>query len=319
VTLRVRNHAQLFVKVELPQGASMLSAEVEGEKVKPVRGADGSRVPLLRAGFRPAGAYTVTFVYLGSGAPFTKTGSYSMAVPKLDVPINILTWEVFLPDRLVVKQFDGNALSASLFPTGAHSDLAISIDGVEDESNVWTESVVDLGSLEAGQIGGIVVDPNGAVVPGAVVTVVNSQTGATATTKTNSEGRWAVSGAGPGPVRVKIDRMGFRSFEQEMSLSASRAARMGVTLQAGAVSETVTVTASDKELERESRRLEDQLRKSNEARVNAPSQNVFNLQKRVAGVLPVRVDVPRAGKSYRFVRPLVLEEETRISFKYKKT
>ena len=36
VTLRVRNHAQPFVKVELPAGAQLLSAEVEGERVKPV-------------------------------------------------------------------------------------------------------------------------------------------------------------------------------------------------------------------------------------------------------------------------------------------
>jgi hypothetical protein len=49
----------------------------------------------------------------------------------------------------------------------------------------------------------------------------------------------------------------------------------------------------------------------------APSQNVINLQRRVAGVLPVRVDVPRAGTQYRFVRPLVLEEETTVSFRYK--
>ncbi|MCA1578634.1 MAG: hypothetical protein LC794_14860 [Acidobacteria bacterium] len=51
--------------------------------------------------------------------------------------------------------------------------------------------------------------------------------------------------------------------------------------------------------------------------LNAPSQNVFNLQRRVAGILPVRIEVPRSGLSYRFVRPLVLEEETRITFQYK--
>src|SRR6185503_756748 len=34
VTLRVRNHAQPFIKVELPPGASLLSTEVEGERVK---------------------------------------------------------------------------------------------------------------------------------------------------------------------------------------------------------------------------------------------------------------------------------------------
>jgi hypothetical protein len=47
------------------------------------------------------------------------------------------------------------------------------------------------------------------------------------------------------------------------------------------------------------------------------SANVFNLQKKVAGVLPVRVDVPRAGSSYRFARALVLDEETKLTFTYK--
>jgi hypothetical protein len=50
---------------------------------------------------------------------------------------------------------------------------------------------------------------------------------------------------------------------------------------------------------------------------NIPSSNVLDLQKRVAGVLPVRVDVPRAGNSYRFARALVLDEETKVTFSYK--
>jgi hypothetical protein len=32
----------------------------------------------------------------------------------------------------------------------------------------------------------------------------------------------------------------------------------------------------------------------------------------------VPIDVPRSGTSYRFVRPLVLDEETTVSFRYKK-
>jgi hypothetical protein len=47
-----------------------------------------------------------------------------------------------------------------------------------------------------------------------------------------------------------------------------------------------------------------------------PSPNVLNLQRRVAGVLPIRVDVPRAGIAYHFSRPLVVDDETRVSFHY---
>jgi hypothetical protein len=318
VTLRVRNHAQPFVKIELPQGVNLLSAEVEGEKVKPLQGSDGSRVPLLRPGFRPSGAYTVSFVYLSSGTPFAKSGAYELGVAKLDVPINLLTWEVFLPDRLEVKQFGGNALSASLFPSKAQDVLASAGDDYSNlDQNIWTPSNLEIGRLEAGQIGGIVADPQGAVIAGAMVTVVNTQTGATRTARSDGEGRWLVSGVQSGAVRVRVDSPGFKSSQQEMDFEPSHPARLGVTLEVGQVSETVTVTGDRGNLEREGRRIEEQAKKAQEARLNTPSQNVFSLQRRVAGILPVRVDVPRAGKSYRFVRPLILEEETKITFQYR--
>ena len=50
---------------------------------------------------------------------------------------------------------------------------------------------------------------------------------------------------------------------------------------------------------------------------NELSVNVQNLQKRAAGVLPVRLDVPRAGRAHTFVRPLVMDEETRVGFRYR--
>jgi len=53
------------------------------------------------------------------------------------------------------------------------------------------------------------------------------------------------------------------------------------------------------------------------AQEGAPSANVQLLQRRAAGVLPVRIDVPRAGTSHRFVKPLVVDEETVVTFRYK--
>jgi hypothetical protein len=50
---------------------------------------------------------------------------------------------------------------------------------------------------------------------------------------------------------------------------------------------------------------------------NAASTNVLNLQRRVAGVLPVAIDVPRTGTSFQFARALVLDEETKVTFSYK--
>jgi hypothetical protein len=79
----------------------------------------------------------------------------------------------------------------------------------------------------------------------------------------------------------------------------------------------VTVTSDSSLIQSSVGRIDERARKNQGAQINLPSQNVFNLQRRVVGILPVRVDVPRAGKSYRFARVLVLDEETKITFQYK--
>ncbi len=185
------------------------------------------------------------------------------------------------------------------------------------EVNSWSE--VDLSSLQPGQIGGIVADPAGAVVANADVTISNTQTGTTFNTKADSVGRWLFSGMQPGAVKVKISAPGFKDTVYDVDLR-SEPVRLATSLQVGQVSEVVTVTAdgaSLNTLQAQAGRIEEEQRHARLAQLNAPSQNVFNLQRRVAGILPVRIDVPRSGKSYRFVRPLVLDEETRITFQYK--
>jgi hypothetical protein len=321
VTLRVRNHAQPFVKVELPPGAQLLSTEVEGERVKPVQGADGSRVPLLRQGLDSSRAYTVSFVYHSTGTRFSKSGPYDMGLPKLDIPINLLTWEVSLPDRLQVKQFGGNATAAEYLPTATQDLLATNFENFDDSdlSVAAVQNEVELGNLQPGQIGGIVTDANGAVVAGAIVNVTNNQTGASLSTRSDSEGRWVIANASPGPTRVTIDAPGFKKMQHEMNLASMQPGLIGTTLSPGQVSETVTVTGAGENLMTLDgvRRMEEQARQNRAAQLSAPSANVTNLQRRVAGILPVRIDVPKSGRSYRFVRTLVLDEETRISFNYK--
>lgn len=313
ISLRVRNHAKGFMKVNLPAGAKLFTAEVEGERVKPAEDGDGSRIPLTRLGLDTSKAYTVSFVYLNEGPRFAKNGSYDMGLPKLDIPINVLTWEVALPERLEVKQFGGNAVAAELLPAAAANNfLADGIDDVDTAARNWTEN--DLSTLGPGQIGGIIVDPSGAVVSGAQVAVTNTQTGETSTAWSGGDGHWVVSNMQPGPVKVVITSPGFQVTQQDFELSASKPARMGTSLQVASVNSTVTIAGNDVN---ENRRLEDLARKTQQTQLNNYSQNVFSLQRRVAGLLPVAVEVPRSGKSYRFVRPLVLEEETKITFQYK--
>jgi hypothetical protein len=110
---------------------------------------------------------------------------------------------------------------------------------------------------------------------------------------------------------------GFNNTVRDVSYSANYPTSVSFALQIGNVSESVEIRGKDQE--KESRQIERGLKKNQvQAEASgAASSNVLNLQRRVAGVLPVRVDVPRAGSSYNFVRPLVLNEETKITFTYK--
>ena len=317
IRLTIKNQAQPFLKVALPAGASILSAEVAGEKVKPVEGPDGNRVPLLRAGFRPVDSYTVSFVFMHSGAPFAKKGGSDLALPKMDVPINLLQWEVFLPEQYKVKDFAGDALAANLLPAAS-----LDVSGAEGAPNGMARGYsFDMLSLLPGQLGGIVVDPTGAMVPNAQLTVTQIDTGAQRTVVTDNSGRWIVSNLSTGRVKIAVNAFGFKQLVSQIDYNGGGPVPFNFALSVGAASELVEVTAANGRLSGYStvdlERLQRDVRKNPEKQQMAASSNVTNLQQRISGVLPVRVDVPRAGNSYNFVRPLVLDEETKVSFTYK--
>src|SRR6202521_2973213 len=111
---------------------------------------------------------------------------------------------------------------------------------------------------------------------------------------------------------------GFKPFVRELNYDGSRPVPFSFALSLGAAAEVVTVEASNGPYDtREFEHAERNARKIAAQQQTAASVNVTNLQQRVSGVLPVRIDVPRAGNSYHFVRPLVLDEETKVSFTYK--
>jgi hypothetical protein len=171
-------------------------------------------------------------------------------------------------------------------------------------------------NLLPGQLGGIVVDPSGAVVPNAQVTVTQVETGATRNVMTDSAGRWIVSNLPSGRVEVNASAPGFQHLVQKFNYDGSAPAAFVSKLNVGAVAQTVTVMSSASTIG-DYQRSEREAKKIAAQQQLAASANVTSLQQRVSGVLPVRVDVPRAGNSYHFVRPLVLDEETKVTFTYK--
>src|SRR5262245_10133643 len=96
----------------------------------------------------------------------------------------------------------------------------------------------------SGEITGLVTDPSGAAVAGATVTVTNKATGATRISATNSEGFYAFPSLLPGVYELKIERQGFKTAQLDnITLEVQQTARRDVTMEVGAVGETVTITS----------------------------------------------------------------------------
>lgn len=172
----------------------------------------------------------MSFVYLHASPAFARKGERQMALPRMDVPVTVVEWELFVPDEYRADRFGGSAIAAFLIQS--HPPIA----------------------------------------------------GLTET----------VSVAAEGPL------MDAKSSVRGGALSANEPAG-----QAGDRGGTVN------DARREGR---DQYA----AQAAAPSAKVQSLQRRAAGVLPVPIDVPRAGTSYRFIKPLAVDEETMVQFRYQR-
>jgi hypothetical protein len=253
----------------------------------------------------------VSFVYLHAGTPFERKGELQMALPKMDIPVGIVEWEIFVPDRYSVRTIGGNVIdrrtldaASPLFEgEGSASQLTSGYGGgVAGGTHVAAAT-----DALPGQIRGVARDLSGAVLPG--VTIVLDAGNSHQTATTSGDGSFALSGVPSGPVRIAAQLEGFMSVSQSFTFD-QQPRRVDFRMAVGQVAETVTVAGETPETARFG---------ANQAQKRAePSQNVVNLQRRAAGVLPVRVDVPRTGTSHQFVKPLVVDQAPVVSLQYRR-
>jgi hypothetical protein len=106
-------------------------------------------------------------------------------------------------------------------------------------------SMFAFGQSERGNISGIISDPQGAAVAGAVIKVINRSTNATANVVASSSGEYNAPNLSPGTYRIEVSAPGFKRFVQEnVIVAAASTLRSDIQLQLGQVSETVEVSAS---------------------------------------------------------------------------
>ena len=94
-------------------------------------------------------------------------------------------------------------------------------------------------------LNGLVVDPSGAAVPGAKVSIRNTETGFSLTTTTGDTGLYLFPRLPVGSYTLTAERAGFSTYVQEgINLAVTQAATQNVSLQVGRVAENVVVSAN---------------------------------------------------------------------------
>jgi len=105
-----------------------------------------------------------------------------------------------------------------------------------------------LAQTSGARLGGVILDPSGASIAGAMVTVANDNTGTRASASSNEQGSFLFPSLAPGAYTVAVEARGFdRKVLRRFDLSASEIANEVITLELGDVATTLEVQASASE------------------------------------------------------------------------
>src|ERR1022692_4540560 len=99
-------------------------------------------------------------------------------------------------------------------------------------------------SGNAGNVRGALSDPSGAVVPNAVIHLINDVSGFDQTATTNAQGQFVFSNVPFNPYRISALVNGFAPLSQSVEIRSSVGTNIKLTLKVAGGSSTVTVEAA---------------------------------------------------------------------------
>jgi len=152
---------------------------------------------------------------------------------------------------------------------------------------VWAVLLISLTSAQTvtGTISGTVIDPNGAVVAGVNITLVNDRTKDQRDQVTNDSGRFSFAAVQPGVYTLKIEHQGFETLlRTQVVLSANENLALGeIPLKTGQVTETVTVASEGQLVERESSDLTARLTSDQIDLISTKGRDITSLLRLIPG------------------------------------
>src|SRR5262245_45446408 len=112
----------------------------------------------------------------------------------------------------------------------------------------WLSAIGDypiFGQSAAATLVGTVLDPSGAFVPAATLSVTGIGTNITRSVMSNERGDFTIPGLAPGTYRLVGEHAGFkRTLIENVQLLVNQTARVDIVLEVGAVTESVAVTGA---------------------------------------------------------------------------
>ncbi len=147
----------------------------------------------------------------------------------------------------------------------------------------------------AGQLSGLITDPSGAAIAGANLVVTDIDRNVNMRSTSNESGFFLVSPLPPGRYKLRAEKAGFRAHVIELiPIATQQKAEANISLQVGAVSESVTVTSGAQLVDTTSATLSGVVENKRIIDLPLNGRNIYSLAWATAGVFPQR---PAAGSA----------------------
>ena len=144
-------------------------------------------------------------------------------------------------------------------------------------------------SVDYASISGRVTDPQGGVIPGAVVTAHQTETNVTTETFTDEGGRFRFQHLKVGPYELKVQIIGFADLTRRVNLTAGSAFDLALTLALAGVSTSITIIDEPPLIDTARSQIAGTLQQTEIERVPLSGRNFLDLALLIPGVSPTNI------------------------------
>lgn len=160
---------------------------------------------------------------------------------------------------------------------------------------IFVTAVSCFGQAFTGNLTGLITDPAGGVIPGAMVKLRNASTSEERQTQTGAEGRYTFSQLLPGIYELTANATGFKTFiQRNITLLANQSAELNLSLQVGDMTQSIEVSEAALQLDTQTANQSVTLGRDMVLNLPTNARNPMVLVHSTAGVTALRTGISSA-------------------------